>query len=55
MGSVLSGSVSSVSSLSSSTTGGGIGGPSKEPPLRVVIALAPLLGFVLLGIELELE
>ncbi|GKA98061.1 hypothetical protein Tco_0825955 [Tanacetum coccineum] len=40
-----------------STTGGGIGGPSYETPLRVVIALASFLGFgmVLLGKELELE
>ncbi|GJS42155.1 hypothetical protein Tco_0567198 [Tanacetum coccineum] len=36
---------------------GGIGGPSYETPLRVVIALASFLGFgmVLLGKELELE
>ncbi|GKF89165.1 hypothetical protein Tco_0263128, partial [Tanacetum coccineum] len=41
--------------LSFSTTGGGIGGPSYETPLRVVIALASFLGFgmVLLGNELE--
>ncbi|GJT56615.1 hypothetical protein Tco_0991669 [Tanacetum coccineum] len=46
-----------VTSLSFSTTGGGIGGPSYETPLRVVIALASFLGFgmVLLGKELELE
>ncbi|GKA58714.1 hypothetical protein Tco_0758027 [Tanacetum coccineum] len=50
-------SVSFVTSLSFSTTGGGIGGPSYETPLRVVIALASFLGFgmVLLGKELELE
>ncbi|GJT30264.1 hypothetical protein Tco_0910539 [Tanacetum coccineum] len=46
-----------VTSLSFSTTGGGIGGPSYETPLRVVIALVSFLGFgmVLLGKELELE
>ncbi|GJU02433.1 hypothetical protein Tco_1112771 [Tanacetum coccineum] len=46
-----------VTSLSFSTTGGGIRGPSYETPLRVVIALASFLGFgmVLLGKELELE
>ncbi|GJS71336.1 hypothetical protein Tco_0704177 [Tanacetum coccineum] len=50
-------SVSFVTSLSFSTTGGGIGGPSYETPLRVVIALASFLGFgmVLLGKELEVE
>ncbi|GKD74689.1 hypothetical protein Tco_1332971, partial [Tanacetum coccineum] len=49
--------VSFVTSLSFSTTGGGIGGPSYEAPLRFVIALASFLGFgmVLLGKELELE
>ncbi|GJS66701.1 hypothetical protein Tco_0681265 [Tanacetum coccineum] len=57
MSSVLGSSVSFVTSLSFSTTGGGIGGPSYETPLRVVIALASFLGFgmVLLGKELELE
>ncbi|GJR81628.1 hypothetical protein Tco_0152413 [Tanacetum coccineum] len=52
---VLGSSVSFVTSLSFSTTGGGIGGPSYETPLRVVIALASFLGFgmVLLGKELE--
>ncbi|GKA03352.1 hypothetical protein Tco_0676133 [Tanacetum coccineum] len=55
--SVLDSSVSFVTSLSFSTTGGGIGGPSYETPLRVVIALALFLrfGMVLLGKELELE
>ncbi|GJY24283.1 hypothetical protein Tco_0397941 [Tanacetum coccineum] len=50
-------SVSFVTSLSFSTTGGGIGGPSYETPLRVVIALASFLGFgmVLLGKELDLK
>ncbi|GKG25544.1 hypothetical protein Tco_0398690, partial [Tanacetum coccineum] len=42
---VLGSSVSFVTSLSFSTTGGGIGGPSYETPLRVVIALASFLGF----------
>ncbi|GKF46344.1 hypothetical protein Tco_0136146 [Tanacetum coccineum] len=53
----LDGSVSFVTSLSFSTTGGGIGGPSYETALRVVIALASFLGFgmVLLGKEFELE
>ncbi|GJR67993.1 putative reverse transcriptase domain-containing protein [Tanacetum coccineum] len=58
MSSVLGSSVSFVTSLSFSTTGGGIGGPSYEIPLRVVIALASFLGcldLVLLGKELELE
>ncbi|GKD82790.1 hypothetical protein Tco_1349629 [Tanacetum coccineum] len=57
MSSVLGSSVSFVTSPSFSTTGGGIGGPSYETPLRVVIALASFLGFgmVLLGKELELE
>ncbi|GKF84851.1 hypothetical protein Tco_0249749, partial [Tanacetum coccineum] len=57
MFSVLGSSVSFVTSLSFSTTGGGIGDPSYETPLRVVIALASFLGFgmVLLGKELELE
>nr|GEV33867.1 RNA-directed DNA polymerase, eukaryota [Tanacetum cinerariifolium] len=46
-----------VASGSFSITGGGIGGPSYEIPLRVVMALASFLGFgmVLLGRELELE
>nr|GFA70218.1 hypothetical protein [Tanacetum cinerariifolium] len=54
---VLSSSVSFVASGSFFVTGGGIGGPSYEIPLRVVMALALLLGFgmVLLGRELELE
>ncbi|GJY52499.1 hypothetical protein Tco_0443346 [Tanacetum coccineum] len=57
MSSVLGSSVSFVTSGSFSTTGGGIGGPSYEAPLRVVMALASFLGFgmVLLGNELELE
>ncbi|GKF81315.1 hypothetical protein Tco_0239917 [Tanacetum coccineum] len=57
MSSVLGSSVSFVTSRSFSTTGGGIGGPSYETPLRVVIALASFLrfGMVLLGKELELE
>ncbi|GKA50448.1 hypothetical protein Tco_0743521 [Tanacetum coccineum] len=57
MSSVLGSSVSFVTSLSFSTTGGGFGGPSYETPLRVVIALASFLGFgmVLLGKEFELE
>ncbi|GKG25866.1 hypothetical protein Tco_0399012, partial [Tanacetum coccineum] len=57
MSSVLGSSVSFVTSLSFSTTGGGIGGPLYETPLRVVIALVSFLGFgmVLLGKELELE
>ncbi|GKG18588.1 hypothetical protein Tco_0372886, partial [Tanacetum coccineum] len=51
MSPVLGSSVSFVTSISFSTTGGGIGGPSYETPLRVVIALASFLGFgmVLLG------
>ncbi|GJX16485.1 hypothetical protein Tco_0217317 [Tanacetum coccineum] len=54
---VLGSSVSFVTSISFSTTGGGIGGPSYEIPLRVVIALASFIGFrmVLLGKELQLE
>nr|GEW42004.1 hypothetical protein [Tanacetum cinerariifolium] len=54
---VLGSFVSFVASGSFSTTGGGIGGPSYEIPLRVVMALASFLGFgmVLLGRELELE
>nr|GFD24995.1 hypothetical protein [Tanacetum cinerariifolium] len=50
-------SVSFVASGSFSITGGGIGGPSYEIPLQVVMALASFLGFgmVLLGRELELE
>ncbi|GKF90741.1 hypothetical protein Tco_0274442, partial [Tanacetum coccineum] len=57
MSSVFRNTVSFVTSGSFSTTGGGIGGPSYEAPLRVVIALASFLGFgmVLLGNELELE
>ncbi|GKB67553.1 hypothetical protein Tco_0928965 [Tanacetum coccineum] len=57
MSSVLGSSVSFVTSGSFSTTGGEIGGPSYEAPLRMVIALASFLGFgmVLLGNELELE
>ncbi|GJR25408.1 hypothetical protein Tco_1101640, partial [Tanacetum coccineum] len=57
MSSVLGSSISFVTLGSFSTTGGGIGGPSYETPLRVVIALASFLGFgtVLLGNELELE
>nr|GEW71764.1 putative reverse transcriptase domain-containing protein [Tanacetum cinerariifolium] len=42
---VLSSSVSFVASCSFSTTGGGIGGPSYEIPLWVVVALASFLGF----------
>ncbi|GJW47800.1 hypothetical protein Tco_0079446 [Tanacetum coccineum] len=54
---VLGSSVSFVTSGSFSTTGSGIGGPSYEAPLHVVIALASFLGFgmVLLGNELDLE
>ncbi|GKC38430.1 hypothetical protein Tco_1050814, partial [Tanacetum coccineum] len=54
---VLGSSVSFVTSGSFSTTGSGIGGPSYEAPLRVVIALASFLGFgmVLLGKVPELE
>ncbi|GJY27560.1 hypothetical protein Tco_0403327 [Tanacetum coccineum] len=57
MSSVLGSSVSFVTSSSFSTTGGKIGGPSYEAPLRMVIAFASFLGFriVLLGNELELE
>ncbi|GKG23260.1 hypothetical protein Tco_0391296, partial [Tanacetum coccineum] len=57
MSSVLGSSVSFVTSFSFSNTGGGIGGPLYEAPLRVVIALASFLGFgmVLLGKELELK
>ncbi|GJZ36021.1 hypothetical protein Tco_0581838 [Tanacetum coccineum] len=57
MSSVLGISVSFVASLSFSTIGGGIGGPSYETPLRVVIALASFLDLelVLLGKRLELE
>ncbi|GKG14572.1 hypothetical protein Tco_0354172, partial [Tanacetum coccineum] len=57
MSSVLGSSVSFVTSISFSTTGGGIGGSLYETPLRVVIALASFLGFgmVLLGKEFELE
>ncbi|GKC01605.1 hypothetical protein Tco_0987741 [Tanacetum coccineum] len=57
MSSVLGSSVSFVTSVSVSTTGDRIGGPSYEAPLRVVMALASFLGFgmVLLGNELELE
>ncbi|GKF34733.1 hypothetical protein Tco_0107933 [Tanacetum coccineum] len=57
MSSVLGSSISFVTSLSFSTTGGGIGGPSYEAPLRVVMALASFLAFgmVLLGNELELK
>ncbi|GJV09214.1 hypothetical protein Tco_1346870 [Tanacetum coccineum] len=56
-GKVLGSSVSFVTLLSFSTTDGGIGGPSYEAPLHVVISLASFLGFgmVLLGKELELE
>ncbi|GKF97097.1 hypothetical protein Tco_0292918, partial [Tanacetum coccineum] len=52
-----SSSVSFVTSLPFSTTDGGIGGPSYETQLRVVISLASFLrfGMVLLGKELELE
>ncbi|GKG54588.1 hypothetical protein Tco_0560243, partial [Tanacetum coccineum] len=55
--SVLRSSISFVTSGSFSTTDGGIGGPSYEAPLRVVIDLASFLGFgmVLFGNELELE
>ncbi|GKG50027.1 hypothetical protein Tco_0518801, partial [Tanacetum coccineum] len=54
---VLGSSVSFVTSLSFSTTGGRIGGSSYLTPLRVVISLASFLefGMVLLGNELELE
>ncbi|GKD57132.1 hypothetical protein Tco_1290519 [Tanacetum coccineum] len=45
MSSVLGSSVSFVTSGSFSTTSDGIGGPSYEVPLRVVIALASFLGF----------
>nr|GFB93217.1 hypothetical protein [Tanacetum cinerariifolium] len=57
MSSVLGSSVSLVASGSFSTPGGGIGGPSYEIPLLVVISLASFLGFemVLLGRELKLE
>nr|GFC83606.1 hypothetical protein [Tanacetum cinerariifolium] len=57
MFSMLSSSVSFVASGSFSATGGGIGGPSYEIPLQVVMALASFHGFglVLLGKELELE
>ncbi|GKF11623.1 hypothetical protein Tco_0049549 [Tanacetum coccineum] len=57
MSSVLGSSVSFVTLGSFSTTGGKIGGPSYEAPLRMVIALPSFLGFgmVLLGNELELE
>nr|GEV97888.1 hypothetical protein [Tanacetum cinerariifolium] len=57
MFSVLGSSVFFVASSSISITGGRIGGPSYELPLRVVMALASFLGFgmVLLGRELELE
>nr|GFA32112.1 hypothetical protein [Tanacetum cinerariifolium] len=54
---VLGSFVSFVASGSISTTGGGIGGPSYEIPLWVVMALALFLrfGMVLLGRELELK
>ncbi|GKG17839.1 hypothetical protein Tco_0372137 [Tanacetum coccineum] len=57
MSSVLGSSVSFVALLSFSTIGGGIGVPSYETPLQVVIALASFLGFgmVLLGKEHEVE
>nr|GFB38971.1 hypothetical protein [Tanacetum cinerariifolium] len=45
MFSVLGSFVSFVASGSFSATGGGIGGPSYEIPLRVVMALALFLGF----------
>nr|GFC42512.1 hypothetical protein [Tanacetum cinerariifolium] len=44
MFSVLGSSVSFVASGSFSTTGGVIGGPSYEIPLRIVMALASFLG-----------
>ncbi|GJX31944.1 retrovirus-related pol polyprotein from transposon TNT 1-94 [Tanacetum coccineum] len=50
MSSVLDSSASFVTSLSFSTTGGRIGGPSYETPLRVVIAMASFLGF---GMQLK--
>ncbi|GKG14038.1 hypothetical protein Tco_0350998, partial [Tanacetum coccineum] len=52
---VLGSSVSFVTLGSFSTTGGGIGGPSYEAPLRVLIALALFLGFgmVLLGTDIQ--
>ncbi|GKC96762.1 hypothetical protein Tco_1162204 [Tanacetum coccineum] len=55
MSSVFGNIVSFVTSGSFSTIGDGIGGPSYEAPLRVVMALASFLGFgmVLLGKELE--
>nr|GEV27800.1 hypothetical protein [Tanacetum cinerariifolium] len=47
---VLGSSVSFVASGSFSTTDGGIGGPSYEIPLRVVMALASFFGFGMNGL-----
>ncbi|GJU91877.1 reverse transcriptase [Tanacetum coccineum] len=56
MSSVFGSTVSFVTSGSFSTTGGGIGGPSYEAPLRVVIALASFLGFgMVLLVEQQLH